>query len=240
MIEGSLAFLVVGVGFAAGVIRGFAGFGGPAFIIAVLTWFMSPVDVIDKVMVIEFFVGAYLLWEVRKRIDWPTTLAITIPALIGMPFGHWILLNTDADLMRRVIAGLILLASIVMLSNIRFKSRYSLPVLITIGLIGGVIFGASYIALVLVSMVLMASYDRSEIRTLFFVSGFMFACWFLVLSFHQEQTSFAKVIAAIPIMVGYLAGCWLGARLFQDSTEKSYRRYALYLLGSLAIVGLLR
>lgn len=240
MIEGTLPLLVVVVGFAAGVIRGFAGFGGPAFIIAVLTWFMSPVDVIDKVLVIEIFVGAYLVWEVRKRIDWRTTATLTIPVFIGMPFGHWLLLITNADLMGRVIAGLILLASIIMLCDIRLKARYSTPVLMAIGLVGGVIFGASYIALVLVAMVLMAPYDRSEVRTLFFVSGFLMACWFLILSVHHGQASFQKVVAAIPLMLGYLAGCRLGSRLFQGSTETNYRRYALYLLGALAVVGLIR
>ena len=240
MMEGSFPLFIVAVGFAAGVIRGFAGFGGPAFIIAVLTWFMSPVEVIDKVLVIEFFVGAYLLWEVRNSIDWPTTLALTLPALLGMPFGHWLLLNTDADLMGRVIAAFILLSSIVMLCDVRLKSRFSAPILMAVGLIGGTIIGASYIALVLVSIILMAPYERREVRTLLIVSGFIFAGWFLVLSVYREQTSFDKVIAATPIMLGYLAGSWLGARLFAGSTEQSYRRYALYLLAALAVIGLLR
>ncbi len=240
MNEGLIPLLIVLVGLAAGVIRGFAGFGGPAFIIAVLTWFISPVEVIDKVLVLEFFVGTYLVWDVRNQIDWKTTASITLPALIGMPFGHWLLLHTDAELMRRVIAAFILLATIIMLCNIRFKTRYSVPVLIAIGLVAGVIIGASYIALVLVSILLMAPYDRNETRTLLIGSVFILAGWFLILSIYRDQTSVEKVIAAIPITLSYLAGSWFGTRLFAGSTEKGYRRYVLFLLGSLAIVGLLR
>lgn len=230
--------LTVVVGWAAGIIRGFAGFGGPAFILAVLTWFLTPLEVIGKILVIEFFVSIYLAWEVRKQVDWRTTAALTIPAIASMPIGHWMLLHTDAELMSRAISLAILVSCSLMLFDLRLPGKLPLWGLVVIGIVGGAIIGASYIALALVALILLGQYDRNETRTLLVISGFFFAAWYVILSVYRGQTGVTDIITAIPMVFAYLGGSWLGASLFKRSTEKSYRNYALYLLIALSIFGL--
>ena len=44
--------------FVAGLVRGFAGFGGPALMMLVLTNFYTPLSVIPKVLVMDAVAGA--------------------------------------------------------------------------------------------------------------------------------------------------------------------------------------
>lgn len=236
----SLVLLTLVVGFAAGCLRGFAGFGGPAFVLAVLTWFMTPAQVIDKVLVLEFVATGYLVWAVRDNIDWKTTGALTVPTLLSMPAGHWLLLNTDPLLISRAISVAILVSCVLMLVNVRLPFRLPVPVLILVGLFNGVVIGASYIALLLVAMILMGAYDRKEVRTLLVSCSFAFAVWYLLLSVSSGRTDLASFAAAIPMTLAYFGGSWLGASHFKHSTEAGYRQFALVLLMILAVVGLTR
>lgn len=230
--------LTVATALVAGILRGFAGFGGPAFILAVLTWFLTPIAVINKILVIELIGSGYLFFSVRKQIDWPTSVALIIPALVSMPLGHWVLLHTDADSMRLTISLATLFSCSLMLFDVKFSQKLPIWGLVVVGFIGGVVLGASYIALVLVALVLIGSYNSGEARTLLVVSGFIFAIWYFILAAYREQFAFIDIVAAMPMGAAYFVGSWGGALLFKRATEKSYRRYALGLLIFLAMAGL--
>ena len=48
--EPGIAIVAI-VAFGAGLVRGFTGFGGPAFILAILTLFFTPYCVVSKILV---------------------------------------------------------------------------------------------------------------------------------------------------------------------------------------------
>lgn len=235
-----ILLLTVLTAWVGGLLRGFAGFGGPAFILAVLTWFLTPIAVINKILVIEFVASCHLILGVRKHIDWRASMALIVPALFSMPLGHWALLHTDADTMRLAISLATLFSCVLMMFDIRLQRKLPLSGLVVIGFIGGVVIGASYIALVLVALILLGAYNREETRTLLVTSGFAFAAWYVVLALYRQQLQPGDVAAAIPMGVAYFAGSWMGANLFRHSTEQSYRRYALWLLILLALAGVVR
>lgn len=239
MTDFSIAVLTVLVAFFAGLVRGFSGFGGPATMLAVMTWFLTPLQVVTKVLVIECIAATGLVWRVRREIDWGTSMAITLPMLVSMPFGYWLLTHTDPDLMRRLISLAIFLSCAVMLTQWRYQSRLSRPYLIAVGLAGGVIIGASFVALVVVAVILIGPYDRNEARTLFLASGFCLAYWLLVISIVNGQTGLHSVVSAMPAAVTYFLGSWVGSNWFGNSTDAGYRRYALILLTVLALIGML-
>jgi len=57
-----ISLLIVLVAFFAGLVRGFSGFGGPAMMLAIMTWFLTPVQVIGKILVIECIAATFLVW----------------------------------------------------------------------------------------------------------------------------------------------------------------------------------
>lgn len=236
----SVSLLTILVAFFAGLIRGFAGFGGPAVMLAIMTWFLAPVQVIAKVVVIESIAATSLVWRVRREIDWRICLTLTVPTLLSMPIGYWLLTNTDPELMRQLILLAILVSCALMLSQWRYRRKLTQPWLIAVGLVGGVIIGASFIALVVVAVILMGPYNRNEARTLILFWGFSVSAWYFVLSVIGGQTGLPGVVSAVPAAVTYFLGSWIGSNWFSHTTEANYRRYALILLTTLALIGLLR
>ena len=58
--------IVALVAFGAGLVRGFTGFGGPAFILAILTLFFTPVSIVSKILVVDFISSVYLFKAVYR------------------------------------------------------------------------------------------------------------------------------------------------------------------------------
>jgi len=235
---GLIISLLVALG--AGLIRGFTGFGGPAFMLATLTWIYSPLYVIGKVLIVEFIAASYLVSNIREQIQWRTTAIIAIPTMLTMPLGHWFLENTDPILMRRLIAGTILLSCLVMSTGYRYRRRLGTSGLILLGLIGGLVFGASYIALLVVSVLMLGPYNKGETRGLFISWGFLIGIWYVVISVLSGNTTLSDVIAALPLAMAYFTGTITGAHWFKRSTEHTYRRYALITLMVLSVFSLVK
>ena len=68
MADNELGVLITAIiALAAGFMRGFTGFGGPSFMLAILTIFYSPIETFSKVLVIDFFASIYLFSTVAKN-----------------------------------------------------------------------------------------------------------------------------------------------------------------------------
>ncbi len=233
-----LLIATIGAAVAAGFIRGFTGFGGPAFMLAVLTLFFPPLDVIGQILIIEFIATTYLFAGLWRQVDWQSTLPLAIATVITMPFGHWLLTHTDASTMKLVIAILILIACVLMLTGFRYQRPMTRVSLIVLGLIGGLIFGASYIALIVVAIVLMGPYNKGESRTLIISWNFIVAIWYIAISFYRDQSQVSDIAEAVPATCAYLIGTWAGAKLFDGSNESGYRNAAIVTLLALAVISI--
>jgi uncharacterized membrane protein YfcA len=232
-------FLIPAVALLAGLIRGFTGFGGPAFMLAILSLFYNPAFVIGKILLVELFASSYMTFQVRRSIAWRTTLAIAIPTLLTMPLGHWILLHAEPTLVRKFIAGVTLFSCLLMMLGLRYPNRLGMISSIAVGLIGGLVFGASYIALLVVAVVLMGPYDKTDTRALITSWGFIIGVWFVVISVARDQTHWIDVLHTAPAIATYFIGSWIGARFFSRSSETVYRKVAIVLLMGLSIGTLL-
>ena len=127
------AVIIALVAFGAGLIRGFTGFGGPAFMLAILTIFFSPISIVSKILVVDFFTSIYLFKICYREIDWRTTMTIVAPTLLFIPFGHWVLQVLDPVWMKRAIATIIALACILMLIGYRYPRPLTTAGLIAVG-----------------------------------------------------------------------------------------------------------
>ncbi len=236
LISGAPGALIIAlVAFAAGLIRGFTGFGGPAFMLAILTIFFTPISIISKVLVVDFAASTYLFITHFKQINWRATLTMAIPSLLFIPLGHWLLLTLDADWMKRAIAVIIVLACVLMLLGYRYKKPMTTTGLLAVGASAGVIFGGTYIALVAVIPILLGPYDKNAGRTLIISWAFFTALGFALISSASGTTAMSDITTALPGAVAYLLGTWLGALGFRQSSEKLFRRAAI---GTLLVLSL--
>lgn len=226
------------VAFGAGLIRGFTGFGGPAFIIAILTLYFTPYSIVSKILVVDFLANVYLFSAVYRQIDWRSTLSMVIPTLLFMPLGHWLLLELDPVLMKRIMSVIIALACLAMLIGYRYRQPMTKPLLILLGTFAGIIFGGTYIALLAVVAILLGPYNKVEGRTLIITWSFFTVLGFAAISWYSGTTDSQDVITALPGAATYMLGTWLGSQGFHNSSEKLFRRIAICTLLGLAMFNL--
>ncbi len=228
------------VALVAGLLRGFTGFGGPAFLLAILTIFYPPIIVVGKVLIVDFAASTFLFRSCFHQIQWKQTLSLVIPSMLLMPVGQWLLLVLDSDILAQGIAITILLTSLMMLVGWRYRVRPGLAGMACIGAFSGIIFGASYIALVTVAAILLGPWNHHEARTLIVSWAFCVQMWFAVIAVYAGTVGIQDVLVAIPGAALYLFGTWLGSRMFGRAGESQYRNVALVLLIGLSLAGLFR
>ena len=227
------------VALVAGVIRGFGGFGGPAFILAILTIFYPPTMIVGKVLVVDFIASLFLFRAVFSEINWRATLGLAIPSILLLPVGHWLLLEMDADLLSQGISLTILVTSLAMLSGWRYRKTPGMAGIIAVGALSGLVFGASYIALVAVTAILLGPWNHREARNLIISWAFLVQICFAVMTVTGGTVDRDDLLIALPGAVLYLGGTWVGAHLFRDAGEARYRNVALFILVALSVIGLL-
>ena len=227
------------VALVAGLIRGFTGFGGPAFMLAILTIFYAPLVILGKILVVDFAAGSYLFYRCLREIKWKDTLALAIPTMLTMPIGQWLLHETDPLLMRRAIAITIVTTSILMLLGLRYKKPFGLFGMAVLGFFSGVVFGATYIALVAVAGILLGPYNKFIARTLIISWAFLVSVWYAIISTASGATVLNDVWIALPGALLYFAGVYMGSRLFQKANEERYRKFALAVLLILSFLSFL-
>lgn len=235
--EPGMAIIAI-VAFGAGLIRGFTGFGGPAFIIAILTLFFTPFSVVSKVLVVDFIASIYLFKAVYREIDWRATASMVIPTLLFMPLGHWLLIELDPLWMKRGIAVIIAIACTLMLCGFRYRHPITTSWLIVIGIVAGIVFGGSYIALIAVVCIMLGPYDKHQGRTLIISWSTFVVLGFAFISTVSGTTGIDDVIAAAPGAATYLLGTWLGSKGFNNASEQLFRRGAIVVLLCLACFNL--
>ena len=235
--EPGMAIIAI-VAFAAGLIRGFTGFGGPAFMLAILTLFFTPYSIVSKILVVDFIASVYLFKAVYRQIDWRSTAYMVIPTLLFMPLGHWLLIELDPLLMKRAMALIIAAASLLMLTGFRYKLPMTTSWLVFAGACSGIVFGGSYIALVAVVFILLGPYDKNQGRTLIISWATFTVLGFALISIASGTTGIEDLITAAPGAASYLLGTWIGSRGFRNSSEKLFRRAAIAILLCLSAVNL--
>jgi uncharacterized membrane protein YfcA len=235
--EPGMAIIAI-VAFGAGLVRGFTGFGGPAFILAILTLFFTPYTIVSKILVVDFLASMYLFKAVYREIDWRSTAYLVIPTLLAMPLGQWLLLEMDPLWMKRSMAVIIALACIFMLIGIRYRNPLSAAGLIVLGLCAGIVFGGSYIALVAAVVILLGPYNKHQGRTLIISWSTFTVLGFALLSAVSGTTGVDDIVTAAPGAATYLFGTWLGSHGFHIASEKLFRRGAIAVLLCLALVNL--
>jgi len=238
-LSGEPGMAIIGmVAFGGGLIRGFTGFGGPAFILAILTLFFTPYSIVGKILVVDFIASVYLFKAIYRQIDWRATAYLVIPTLLFIPLGHWLLIELDPLWMKRTMALIISAACVMMLIGFRYRHPLTTSWLILIGCSAGLIFGGTYIALLAVVCILLGPYDKHAGRTLIISWSFFTVLGFALVSVVSGTTGIDDVITAAPGAATYMLGTWIGSHGFRKSSEKLFRRAAIVTLLVLSIINL--
>ncbi len=226
------------VALVAGVLRGFSGFAGPAVMVVVLTQFYSPLSVLTKVVIIDAMSYPLLVPSTVREFNRRVIAIVTLATLAGLPFGTYLLTETDPAVIKRAIAAVVALSVMVMLTGRRFRATPSIAVHIAVGLLAGVVLGATYIAFVVMIFFFSLPASGAESRANAVFWGGILSCALIAAHIALGNISVDDVWRSMLLGIVYLAGTGAGVWCFRRTGEREFRRAVLWLLLGLAAIGL--
>ncbi|NUB43810.1 sulfite exporter TauE/SafE family protein [Fertoebacter nigrum] len=230
----ALAFLV------AAFVRGYSGFGFSALVVAASGVVTNPLNFVAVVMICEFLMTFQLIGPAMARVSWWRVVTLMLGAMVGVPLGLWALTGIGAEAARAVVAIYVLVMCAALLAGWTLRAEAGRVAHVGAGLISGlanaagmgglpvaVFFAAQPIAAAVFRATLIAYFAALDIFTLPVMWG------------HGLVTRDTLIVTAASLPVVGL-GVWLGGRHFLRTEPQSFRRFAIYLLAGLALMGLAR
>ena len=107
----------------AALIRGYSGFGFSALTVTSLALILPPIEIIPLVFLLEIAASIHMLPMVWREVDWKILRWLILGNLVGTPFGIFLLVNVNQEIIRFTISGLVFLSSILMLKNFKFSAN---------------------------------------------------------------------------------------------------------------------
>lgn len=235
-----LLFAVL-IGFVAGAVRGYAGFGSGMVMAPLLTLMWGPVGAISVLNIVGVVGSSPLAFSCLKNANWRDLRPILLTGVIFVPIGGVMLVLIDPDIVTRIIAVAILGAALLQLTGWRYTGpRGVIPSGIA-GSISGWIDGISTVGGPVAVIYFIALPDgprvqRANITLTVYSHGVLLFLTLVVAGTFSVTT----VIWASLILPPFLLGVYSGARLFQFFSEKLFRWIVLGLLIGLSLLILVR
>jgi uncharacterized protein len=223
----SLLYAALSV-FAAGLIRGFSGFGSALINAPVLSLIWGPTIGVPVAALIEVAPAIQLTPKAIKIANWKTVWAFGIPALILLPAGTFILVSVPADDMRRAIGAIVLVVALILWSGWRYRGPRGVMPSMCVGLVGGSLAGATGVAGPPVILYLMSSDDSPAQTRANLIAYFTIILFGIVATFSLKGlVSLNTLWLAAAMLIPFIAGTAIGTRMFPLASERIFRNIAL-------------
>ncbi len=221
-----------------GFLRGFAGFGGPLFMLPILSLFLPPAVAVGVMMWIDMFSNVHLIPNARAD----SSRAVVVPLLVGtavaMPVGAHVLLSVEPALMKKIICGSILLMALVLLTGWRFRNALGAPGYVGIGALSGFVMGATAIAATTPLFLGAGHQTAAQNRANFIVWVFPSTVLLIALLTWRGALVAGDAVAILVLTPIYLASVMLGTRTLRIASDATVRRTVLALVIVTATAGL--
>jgi len=215
----------------AGVIRGITGFGGAMVMTPPLALLLGPQLAIPVVLLLEAFAGAPMLRDAAKLATWRTLTPITLAAFLAIPFGGYVLVHADQDVLRRAIAAIVVVFALLLLKGYRYAGNRGVAGSLSLGVVSGTLLGATGIGGPPVILYLLSGPDPVRVTraNLTLYVAFISIAGLAMLAAHGilNATAVSSTILLAPL---YLIGVLIGGRLFSRFSDRRFRQFTLVLL----------
>ena len=236
------AVVVMTVGLSIGAIaRGYSGFGFSALLVSSWSLVTDPARAVVVALCLEVAASVMQAFSVWKDIPWKRVGLLMVGAVIGTPLGVYILAYAPREPLKLVIAGFVLVSTVLLLVGFKLKRRSGSLGTTAVGAASGVANGAVAMGGLPVALFLTADGDtpahiRAAVIAYFFLLD-LTGLFFLTREGLVTTDTLSLVVLAIPIVA---LGVWLGGRQFLGSSPEAFRRTTLLLLLVIATLGIVR
>ena len=234
-------FLVGFTVFIASIVRGFNGFGFSATCISGFSFILPAIEIVPIILILEVIVSIFMIPYIRKKIDWNFVTKILIGIFIGSPIGLFLLKYLPSEITHLSICLIIIFFSILLMkgyTNQKINNDYAK---ISTGFVAGTINGLALlggmpVALFLLTTSIQPAIIRGSLAALFFLTDI----YAFTLSFLAGIVDVTSIYRTLPLIIILPIGVYIGDKFFVKSREETYKKFVLYFLIFISIVGIIR
>ncbi len=233
--------------FAAGIVRGFAGFGFSALCVAGMSLYLSPAQVVPPIFVLEVLASLSLLRGALQHADWRWLSWLVLGNALCIPLGVALLAYVSETPLRLLIGALLLLAAMLLRSGWRLALQPTPALRLTTGLVSGFVNGVAAIGGIAVAVMLSTSAlapaaMRATMIVMFLFTDLYALAWAGALpnDAGQDLLGMHTLQLALWLAPAMLCGIWFGQRAFAGLSPEAFRRQVLNLLVLIAALSVLR
>lgn len=236
----TILLATIGIVTAAGFVRGVTGFGGAMLMSPILSVLIGPVPTVVTALILETAAALVMFPDAWPKARWRTLMYLTLPAIVTVPFGGYLLLTLDPSVARKIIAGVVVVFSAMLLFGVRYYGSPRPATSIGLGALVGALLGATSVGAPPVILYLLSGPEPVAV-TRANLTLFVTAISAIGLAMLAAAGAITIVIgvSALALTAPYLLTTWLGGRLFLRLSETSVRRLALGLMLGVSIVSLI-
>lgn len=219
--------------FAAGLIRGFSGFGSALINAPILSLVWGPLIGVPVAALVEIAPAIHLTPRALKVAHWKTVFWIAVPAVILMPAGALVLINAPSDAMRRGIALIVLVLVAILWSGWRYKGPRGVVPSLGVGATAGALAGATGAGGPPAILYLMSGNDEAATVRANLIGYFTIIFIGFVATYGMQGLITADVLWRIALLVpAFVVGTAIGTRMFGLASERTFRNIALSTLAA--------
>ena len=229
--------IMAGAIFVSGLVRGFTGGAGANFFSApVLSILIGPREAVPIVLLLNGLTIILMIPGAARQVRWRKVWPMGFAAALTLPFGVWALFVIDEILMRRMIAGVAVGFSLLLLSGWRYHGPRGLGLSMGAGGMAGALAGAVSMGGPPVFLYLMSGPDDGATNRAHFImfSAFVLATAFVVFfgaGVYTERMLWLGAVLVVPFVIATV----IGTRLFRLASEETFRRVSLWLMAGVSL-----
>ena len=226
--EFAAAFLIVCAG---GVVRGFTGFGSGLVMAPLLALLWGPVEAIAVMTLLGITSSLQILPRAIPLANWKETGPMMLAAIAGAPLGTAMLVSLDPAIVKRIIAGFVLLATIITMAGWQYRGpRGTFPAAVA-GALTGIINGLAGVGGPATVLYLMSLPEKAEIHRANIVCAMGVASTMVGVSLLAAGVLTPRVWTHTLIFLApSILSVWFGVWLFDRLPAKLFRWIILWFL----------
>ena len=235
------AWLAVAACMLAGAIRGFAGFGLSALVVAILAPAVPPVELVPALWFLEMAASLALMRGGWADADRPAAVTLTVAAGLALPVGLGVSLALAPTVSKTAALLALVALAAAQLARLRLPALATRPGTAATGVAAGLVTGVAgaggmVIALYALARDLPARTMRGTLNIYLLGAGVLGLAAHVVVGTMTATAATRGIALAVPA----LAGVAIGRALFTPRWERYYKPACLTLLIGLAAAGLAR
>jgi uncharacterized membrane protein YfcA len=228
--SGALLLLAISA-FAAGLARGFSGFGSALIFVPLASTAIGPQAAAPLLLIIDGVAATGLIPRAWRHADRRDVGTMSIGALAGIPLGAWVLIKSDPLWIRWAVAlfGALLLA--LLMSGWRYRGKPTTATTVMVGAAAGLLAGAAQIGgppivAYWLSRAIAAETVRANIVLYFAITTVITTTVYLAGGLLTPS------VVGLALVTGpiYGVGLYAGARMFGLASDITFRRICFALI----------